>query len=532
VKTRARRVRTAPTSRGSGPVSDVVKVSAAVARDVAGLGGVPAETLARHLGSSRLVYEQLLRMRDPKTGRVTVTAKLLARCLPRLGRAAHVDQDTVGYHLRKLTALALVSRAPDSERATLAAPTPAKRRAQYWRDATGALRMKFVVDRIVYGAPGAAGSTLHAVPVETQRIIAMKEAAPKKWGGPRAGAGRPKGSRRRSRRGASEESTVQTPFGRRRGAPMSTERLVSMTEQLSWGGGESNTPALATEPVPQSTRRPAGLPPMSGALLALLRPAAVQAPAAHTIQPKGALPPVEALADYVVPGLGSGIGAVNAPPARRNPVLPRHELVPPWVSVSAVARVATPPPPRLDAREPAERHAYLLAKWYEGAVRSRMGREPGVFKRFRRGVAESPFMPLLSEAAAKFIEEDIAPAAWCAFSVDVWRMAGQKSAPPVKWVFAAKRIEERAGWYRRESESYSGGRLLYTDTARDFMRRQANLRDALHVQAPRTETELRALVAHYFPAGLYDELLAALRAEATVLNDELVNVVSLGEWVW
>ncbi len=503
---------------GDRVVRDLVRIPSKVSRDVAGLGAVRKDVLRRVLGMARFAYDELLRRRHPRSGVVTVTAKVLALALPRAGHGDETTERAMKHHLQKLEALGLVETvARDASGMT--------KRRLYWTDRMGVTRWKRVVDRRVFGVAAVGSSELFAVPRAAQAVIEAKAATKTPGrGGARKGAGRPKGT---------SDGAGSKRFGRFKGGArgMSAERLIAETERCFPGSTGALGDNQKLGPVNQK----------KGPLYSLLLSSLLFPNYRKTTPGIASLPNGSEGAALRAASLNPSSRDESADllPSRQGPPvvspftrgLP-HRLIPGFVSVAnrADLRVATPPPPRLDDRETPERHAFLLMRWYEGACRARFGKEPGTFKKYRGGPATSPHFDLLVTAAKAFIAEDIAPASWCSFSCDVWAKAENKGMPPLKFLFSAKRIAERAGWYRSEAESYSGGRLLYTPTAKDFIQRQSSMR--CFPPALRTEAELAAHVARFFPGDAFEAHLALLRAESASLREELDRVVSLGEWVW
>ncbi len=515
-----------PVQHGERVVRDLVKPAGGVPREVAGYGAVPKVALRKALGTARLVYDELLRLRSPKTGIVlAITAKLLARKLPRVGRGEQTSERAMKHHLQKLTALGLVETVVRDEKGMT-------KRRLYYQTPTGKTTWKRVVDRRVYGAPVVGASELFAVPRKVQLVIEMAAGhggaragagGGTSAGGPRKGAGRPKGVKNGAGR---SRFSRHTPGNR----GMSAERLIAETERLWEGSTSAVKNQLQVGPKIQS------LGPLYSPLLSSLlfpdyrKRTPVEASLTNVREGVALRAPA--------PVLLSGEPEQDLAPSKPAPVISPftrglpHRLIPSFISLSGRPdlRVATPSPPKLDDRETPERHAFLLMRWYEGAVRARFGKEPGAFKRYRNGPATSPHFALLVEAAKRFIAEDISPASWCAFSCQVWDAAEAKGLPPLKFMFSAKRIGERAGWYRSEAENYSGGRVLYSPLAKEFMTRQSGMR--CFPASLRTEEQLAAHVARFFPGDLYEDLLTRLRAEGAALREELERVVSLGEWVW
>lgn len=205
--------------------------------------------------------------------------------------------------------------------------------------------------------------------------------------------------------------------------------------------------------------------------------------------------------------------------------------VPEFPGMDLLEPAVVPSPPKLNPDDPDGSWALALVRAYRGAVQSRYNVKSGAFR--QNNVATSKYAKALAEAARKLIEYDIPPASWAAFSLDVWRKysgekASAKKPPALQWVFAAKRIEERHGWYKRESSSYTGGRVLFSKSAKELMTRYQSMRlELLH-----SEDSPGAVVARHFPDGCYERLLRTAREEAQAERRSLSAALARGEWLW
>lgn len=236
-------------------------------------------------------------------------------------------------------------------------------------------------------------------------------------------------------------------------------------------------------------------------------------------------------------GLVIGATGPRPPPPPMHPVAygERHPAVPARVSLSARGLLAvTPHAPLLDPRDIDGRKAYLLQRWFEGAIESSTGKRCWSFRSERAAhVTKSKWYTLLLRAAALFVEYKIAPAAWCAWSRDIWLTYGKGKTPPIKWVFDPKRIMDRHGWFAAEANNYEGGITLYTDLARSFLARQLRMETALRsVPVNASDDDIAACVAVHFPQATHARLLADIAAEAHKQRQQLAERVYVGDWVW
>lgn len=225
------------------------------------------------------------------------------------------------------------------------------------------------------------------------------------------------------------------------------------------------------------------------------------------------------------------------PLAQRHPVSmgAEHPLVPRQVFVGHEVPLRIPHPPKELSKELPGRRAYLLSRWLEGAYEQRTGKRYWGFRSEKvPHITQSKHYQILLEASEQLDSLGISPAAWAAWSVNIW-MAYAKQARrpvPVAWVFGKNRIREREGWFRSEQQDYSGGRLVTTDRARAFMRAQAEMRREFSgLSKDCSEAEILSVVSQYFPRG-FDQELQLLKDETKVLEDELLDRLTCGDWIW
>lgn len=234
------------------------------------------------------------------------------------------------------------------------------------------------------------------------------------------------------------------------------------------------------------------------------------------------------LSKPATPNLGLHLGG-TAP----RPCLPQpgHMGVPSYPGPTVMPPAVVPRPPKLPEDLSDLDVAQWLAKSYRGAVEARYGERCYVLAR-RGELAKSRFMKVLVDGGRTLSDYDIAPAAWAAFSVEVWkRHESSKKPPPINWMFAPNRIEERREWFEEEEGAYNGGRVVYGEAAQDLMRRYVQMLGTL-TWAKKTEVEVKKVVERFFPDGLYDRLLAVAREQARDDQRLLDEAVVRGEWVW
>jgi hypothetical protein len=229
-------------------------------------------------------------------------------------------------------------------------------------------------------------------------------------------------------------------------------------------------------------------------------------------------------------------------PASLPLLLDGQDGIPPRPTATNVPLPTIPAPPKL----PEGLSDFEAARWlmnaYRGAVNARYyartmtGKKP---KRcmvlIQRGALEkSPYLPVLVTAARTMRDCDIAPAAWVAWNVDLWKGRGDKASakpPPLRYVFSEKRILEKRGWFGKEAGSYEGRRSIPVPTAQALKQRWSTMWRQLCAQTDRSQEAVSATVARWFPEGLYERMVQEARAETIDMQARLNSDALSGRWI-
>jgi hypothetical protein len=388
-----------------------------------------------------------------------------------------------------------------------------------------------VIEREVYMrevrgavALGAAAGQL-IVPAETSAWMSSASS----WGGRRSGAGRPSS---RIQDGSTPLANIEFKTGRpnsrgvdprplddnQEGSPMNKKRRDKSAQGVS--GLRPETSAAGAAPLRGVSGTPEG--PKE-------RPEAIETPprspngaGAFLVAPGGPRPAPR------FAGLGSSLGAPLAPRPQGTPTGPA-DGVPPFPGASLIAPATLPSPPLLDEKMGDLERADMLAVAFRAAAESRFG---GRCWAFRGGpLMRSKFYSLLVDAAQTLLDLEFSPAAWCAFSCDVWKKHADERGrkvkhPPVQWVFNASRIVERRGWFRAEEDNYAGGRIIYGPKHKALLGRYALMRAELL----RRQEPVATIVARYFPN--WERTITDVRAEVAELQQDLRARAERGEFLW
>lgn len=213
--------------------------------------------------------------------------------------------------------------------------------------------------------------------------------------------------------------------------------------------------------------------------------------------------------------------------------------VPSYPGISVVAPAVVPDPIKLADDHSEEYRVKLLASAYRGAVEKQYRKPCHFMKRFTRRAAS---FGLLVKAAALLQAFDVAPAAWCIWSVRRWYLARTHQAgyvagapvplPPVGVVFSARSIEDRLADSDRRyvvEDSAVGGRLIFGKTHKLLLKRYGEMRGALIAAGPNSRA---AVVERFFPGTTYDDMVDAARVEAVEIRNKLEDRVARGEVIW
>lgn len=122
-----------------------------------------------------------------------------------------------------------------------------------------------------------------------------------------------------------------------------------------------------------------------------------------------------------------------------------------------------PAAPLLDAANSTRQNLHLTARAYRNTMIAHVGRCSHFHGVSAQNVLADPSHADVLPAVSVLLRDRIAPHAWSAFSLEVWtkyvraRNSNLPLAPPPKWVFSLKRLEERLEWFGW-FENFSAGK--------------------------------------------------------------------------
>lgn len=211
--------------------------------------------------------------------------------------------------------------------------------------------------------------------------------------------------------------------------------------------------------------------------------------------------------------------------------------LPPFPGIEVVPPAVVPSPPLLGGGDTEAEWVERLLKAYGGAATSRwprLRRRP--FSWFHYTPGTPGYAQVLGAAHAMF-EAEVAPAAWAAWSCDVFRAytppnMSTREPPPMRWVYARTRIAERLEWFVRDAGSYRGGRLVFTPRHRELYAKHSAMMAEVMRSDARTAQELQGIARKHFPGASWDEAVFAARREASGVQATLDAQAKSGVWVW
>lgn len=349
--------------------------------------------------------------------------------------------------------------------------------------------------------------------VPPQTVTWMKRATPN-WGGKRAGAGRPMGSKNRPLVPTEKESSGvhQQSRGVQHIQPV-------VNKQLDPFYYVERMPADAPPALPsQKQQQPVAV------AVPVETPKAVDEPAVW-------LPPAEGLVETSHPELGASLRGKMTPGGRPPP--PGVGGVPRYPGPTVMPPATVPGPPELPAGLSDSDAVERLLKAFRGAVAARTKKPCWVLGR-KGSVEKSPYFGLLVKAAREMEDRQWRPGAWVMWRFDTWdeMQGGRKREPPLKWVFSLEAMDEHGGWFESEAQHYSAPRIIYNAFAQDVLRKYQSMQLELLRRGAASPGAVREVVEKHWPGDSYRQ--AVQRANARTQEDQMLinRRVQSGAWIW
>lgn len=216
-----------------------------------------------------------------------------------------------------------------------------------------------------------------------------------------------------------------------------------------------------------------------------------------------------------------------------------RDLLPKYPDRSVVPPAVVPPPPELPRGVPELLQGLALARGYHAAMVRWCGTSPFARELRPRSVVAHRHYPRLLAASRLMLQYRIAPAAWAAFSCDVWAryvqpmVGGAEPNPP--WVLSVKRLEERTDWYEWIAAKFRGGRVHQSPTHRALLCAYESMQLALLSSSRKailTRAEVQRVVSEHLPPVRYQFLVEMACAEHEVQQIRWNRAARDGAWLW
>ncbi len=223
-------------------------------------------------------------------------------------------------------------------------------------------------------------------------------------------------------------------------------------------------------------------------------------------------------------------------------LLAHAALVPAYPGPLVVPMLVVPAPPRLTAAMGAGERLRRVGAAYTGACeRARPGRCWAADTRTADTTRMGAHGPRFAHLATWLLSAGIPPAAWCAFSVDVWlhhyaRFQPMRSAlrmrPSVNWVCGDEHIKAHEVWYWAESTRYQGGHARCVDEHRELLVKWSRMRSELLVEARKHTVAIPhdvvfRIVRQHFARGEYESTVhrakLCVQRKQSEYNDRVAN---------
>ncbi len=146
--------------------------------------------------------------------------------------------------------------------------------------------------------------------------------------------------------------------------------------------------------------------------------------------------------------------------------------------------------------------------------------------------------------ATRLLADEIPPAAWCAFSVDMWRMyyaehykprSVLSKRPSAIWVCSAEHYADHLEWYWIEAARYNGGHAVLVDEHRELLVQWSRMRDELlryvSSRSVLVRDDVYGIVRRHFARGAYEYMVKRAQQAVAKQQAEIDVRSASGEFV-
>lgn len=139
----------------------------------------------------------------------------------------------------------------------------------------------------------------------------------------------------------------------------------------------------------------------------------------------------------------------------------------------------------------------------------------------------------LAQFAGAMRLSGVLPAAWVAFSFDVWRMAGRTDGPPtMAWTFSLNRLRDARGWYEQELERYTGSTFVVSDELRRLQHAHDAMWQDMLRENPQDGPSTWAVIDRHFPGDAWERAVERAAAGQRRLRRDIDEAVARGAILW
>lgn len=211
-------------------------------------------------------------------------------------------------------------------------------------------------------------------------------------------------------------------------------------------------------------------------------------------------------------------------------------MISPYPSFERVRPARVPPPPRLDPDQTEAERALALANAYTSSVKHYYKVSRALEGHTVETLKETKYHALLVNVQSIFIDEKIAPSAWCAFSCEAWIHSSCGSRiPPVRWVYAKKRLSERLDWFFSFAQRYLGGKTIVSPAHKELVARHRKMYRALLALGDSLEVSEESVVIvvnEHLPRRMYDRLVREAGEQVEEIEYDMGRELQRGTFLW
>ncbi len=212
------------------------------------------------------------------------------------------------------------------------------------------------------------------------------------------------------------------------------------------------------------------------------------------------------------------------------------DLIPRYPGFDRVRPARVLSPSRLDSAQTDVERSFALAQAYTVTVKHYY-RSSRVFDDVSvASIEKAQQYSTLLNAQVIMLKAKIAPIAWCAFSCEFWRNTARgHHNPPVRWIYAKKRLADREEWFFEFAQRYIGGRTIVAKSHKKLVARHRKMYRALLSLGDSTtvsEEEVLRVVNEHCSQRSYDRLVKQATEEVEEIEYDMERALKRGDFLW